>query len=275
MCPNCRAFIEPSDRVCPYCDVPIGPRVIDVRSPADIAGGLIPQARFVTMMILLVNLSLFAATVLYDMQAGRGDALSDIDGRTLFQFGAKWNPAILQGQWWRLITAGFLHGGLLHILMNSWALMDVGAHVEETYGSPRLMVFYLLATILGFFASAWWSNSLSVGASAGLFGMIGAMIAVGVRHNTSMGSEIRGLYIRWAIYGLLIGLLPGLRVDNAAHIGGLVGGFVCAYLAGEPPPPGGPPPLKERLWQYAAWGSLLLTAYAFVKMFLWMAYGQA
>jgi hypothetical protein len=74
---------------------------------------------------------------------------------------------------------------------------------------------------------------------------------------------------------LLIGLLPGLRVDNAAHIGGLVGGFVCAYFAGEPPPPGGVPPLKERLWQYAAWGSLLLTGYAFVKMFLWMAYGQA
>ena len=60
-----------------------------------------------------------------------------------------------------------------------------------------------------------------MGASAGLFGLIGAMIALGVTHRSAVGDAIRGLYVRWAIYGLLFGLLPGLHVDNAAHIGGL------------------------------------------------------
>src|SRR5262249_40430147 len=207
-------------------------------------------ARFVTVMILLINFGLYAATTLYSMQTmGNGSAVMDIDARTLFLFGAKFRRAIQMGQWWRLVTAGFLHGGLLHILMNSWALMDLGAQVEEIYGSARLLVFYFVATVCGFFASTFWSASLSVGASAGIFGLIGAMIALGVRHNTALGSAIRGLYIRWAIYGLLFGLLPGLQIDNAAHLGGLAGGFGMAYLSGEQGFPGAK---REKLWQAIA-----------------------
>jgi len=275
MCPNCRAFIDPSARVCPYCEVQLGARAIDVRSPADVAGGLIPHARFTTTMILVVNLALFAATVIADMNRGRGDSLMSVHGVTLFQFVAKWNEAILAGQYWRLITAGFLHGGLMHFIMNSWALMDLGAQVEELYGSARLLVFYFVATLFGFAASALWSNSLSVGASAGIFGLIGAMIAVGVRSNTPMGSAIRGAYIRYAIYGLLLGLLPGLAIDNAAHIGGLAGGFVTAYFAREPLRVLGPTPLRERIWNGVAGLCLLLTAFCFLRMFLMMsAYGR-
>lgn len=271
MCPNCRAFLEPSDRVCPYCDVQLGARAVDVRNPADIAGGLIPHARFTTTMILLVNVALFAATVIADMNRGRNDSIMSVHGLTLFHFGAKWNQALAAGQWWRLITAGFLHGGLMHFVMNSWALMDLGAQVEELYGSARLLVFYFVATFLGFFASALWSNSLSVGASAGIFGLIGAMIAMGVRHNTELGSAIRGAYIRYAIYGLLLGLLPGLAIDNAAHIGGLAGGFATAYLAREPMRLPGPTPRRERIWNGIAGVCLVLTAYCFIRMFLWMA----
>lgn len=269
MCPNCRAFIEPSTKTCPYCEVQLGQRIVDARSPSDIAGGLIPHARFTTSMILLVNGALFAATVVASMQAGNNSALFSVDGTTLLQFGAKVNRFIAGGQWWRLITAGFLHGGLMHILMNSWALMDLGAQVEELYGSARLLVFYFVATALGFLASAYWSSALSVGASAGVFGLIGAMIAVGLRHKTALGAAIRGMYVRWAVYGLLLGLIPGLRVDNAAHIGGLVGGFAVAYFAGEQPIPGGPLPLKERIWQGLAGVCLVLTAYCLLRMFLW------
>jgi rhomboid protease GluP len=268
MCPNCRAFIDASDKVCPYCEAPVGPRAIDVRSPSDVLGGLIPHARFTTVMILLVNTALFIATVIVSMQKGKDGAIYDIDGYTLFDFGAKLGRFILAGQWWRLVTAGFLHGGLLHILMNSWVLFDLGAQVEEIYGSARLLVFYFVATVFGFLASTLWNpNGLSVGASAGVFGLIGAMIALGVRSNTSMGSAIRGLYIRWAIYGLLFGLLPGLRVDNAAHIGGLVAGFAVAFLAQEQRDPMHP---REKVWKAAAGICLVLTAISFFQMFLWM-----
>src|SRR5713226_5201367 len=216
MCPNCRAFVTTSDRVCPYCEMKLGPRAIERRAPGEILGGLIPQARFTTVMILLINTALFLADYL-NPQAG------------LTRFGASLPAPYMQGQWWRLITAGFLHGGMMHILMNSWVLFDLGAQVEEVYGTSRLIVFYFVSTVGGFYLSTLFIQSVSVGASAGLFGLIGAMIALGVRHKTTLGASIRGLYVRWAVYGLLFGLLPGLHVDNAAHIGGLAAGFGAAY----------------------------------------------
>jgi len=267
MCPHCRAFITTSDRVCPYCDTPVGPRATDVRNPGAILGGFIPHARFATSMILLVNIGLFAATLLLSMKRGNGDALMNIDIRTLAQFGAKWGEAIALGQWWRLVTAGFLHGGLLHILMNSWVLFDLGAQVEEIYGAPRMVVLYLVSTIAGFGLSTLLSASISVGASAGIFGLIGAMIALGVRHRAHpAGSAIRGLYVRWAIYGLLLGFLPGFHIDNAAHIGGLAAGFAVAYLAGTPKLAD---TLMERFWRVAAYASVVLIAFCFLKMYLW------
>ncbi|MGD0201399.1 MAG: rhomboid family intramembrane serine protease [Bryobacteraceae bacterium] len=269
MCPHCRAFITSRDRVCPYCQGVVGPRAIDRRDPKAILGGFIPHARFTTSIILLINFGLFAATVLFSMRAGNGNALFDLDGRTLFQFGAKYRDAIVLGQWWRLVTAGFLHGGILHLLMNSWVLFDLGAQVEEIYGATRLLVIYFAATVGGFYLSMIWTPALSVGASAGILGLIGAMIALGVRHRAHpLGGAIRSLYIRWAVYGLALGLLPGLRVDNAAHIGGLAAGFVVAYAAGTPRLVGG---WGEHLWRILSYLCLALTALAFLSMYLWLA----
>ncbi|MCC6859903.1 MAG: rhomboid family intramembrane serine protease [Bryobacterales bacterium] len=268
MCPHCRAFITTSDRVCPYCDEKVGPRAVDRRNPGEILGGLIPHARFTTVVILTLNFGIYAATALYSMQAGNSGAFLDIDGRTLFDFGAKLREAVLLGQWWRLVTAGFLHGGLLHILMNSWVLYDLGSQVEEIYGSARFVVFYWCATVLGFLFSTFWSAGLSVGASAGLFGLIGAMIALGVKGEHPLGGAVRGHYIRWAVYLLLFGLLPGLRVDNAAHIGGLAAGFGAAYLAGMPRAARS---LGEKIWQAAAYACILATGFCFIQMYLWFS----
>ena len=74
----------------------------------------------------------------------------NLDVRTLIMFGAKWNMGLAQGEYWRLVTAGFLHGGLIHILMNSWVLFDLGAQVEEIYGSSRMLVIYFVSTVGGF-----------------------------------------------------------------------------------------------------------------------------
>lgn len=269
MCPHCRAFITVDDRVCPYCNEKVGARAIDVRRPGDILGGLIPHARFTTTMILLINFGLFAATLLYQ---GGGESFSfDVDGRTLYRFGAKYLgdgglPGILTGQWWRLVTAGFLHGGVMHIFMNSWALFDLGAQVEEIYGTSRLLAFYFVTTVCGFALSAWWSPALSIGASAGIFGLIGAMIALGVRHPTPMGSAIKSMYVRWAVYGILFGMLPGFRMDNAAHVGGLASGFGLAWIAGLPRIESA---FSERLWRFASYVCLGLTAWSFLQMFLW------
>ena len=265
MCPHCRAFITTRDRVCPYCNEAVAPRAAQDDSSGFVAG-LIPHARFNTIIILLINFGLYIATSIFSMRAGRGDAMN-LDSRTLVDFGAKFSPLIAMGQWWRLVTAGFLHGGLLHILMNSWVLFDLGASVEELYGPSRMLVIYFVANVGGFYLSALWAPGPSVGASAALFGLIGAMIAVGVRHRSALGDAVKGLYIRWAIYGLLFGLLPG--VDNAAHVGGLATGFVMAYIAGQPRRANSP---VEKLWQVAAWLAIAITLLCFLKMYLWMSH---
>ena len=269
MCPHCRAFITTKDRVCPYCNERVGPRAIDARSDAPIAGGFIPQARFTTMMILLINVGLYIATVLYSMRHGNSDAFMNLDLQTLYAFGGKFRPAIAEGQWWRLVTAGFLHGGLLHIGMNMWVLFDLGAQVEQVFGTARLLVIYFCANICGFYFSTMFSDALSVGASAALFGLIGAMLALGVRHRLSAaGSAIRSLYMRWVIYGLLFSLIPG--IDMAAHIGGLIAGFGVGYAAGSPRVRDS---LAERFWHAAAWFCILITAVCFLKWYLWFSHG--
>jgi rhomboid protease GluP len=269
MCPHCRAFITTDDRICPYCENVVGPKPIDRRAPAPIFGGLIPHARFITVMILLINFALYIAMTLRSMQAGNHEALSSLDIRTLFEFGAKSTRAIFAGQWWRLVTAGFLHGGIIHILMNSWVLFDVGAAAEEMYGTSRLIVIYFVSTITGFLVSAYWSPAISVGSSAPIMGLIGAMIALGMRSTTPIGSAIRGFYIRWAIFGLVLGLMPG--VDNAAHLGGIAGGFLVGYIAGVPKLVNN---FVEKFWRAACGVSLALTGYCFLQMFLWLLGSQ-
>ena len=266
MCPHCRAFITNKDRVCPYCHETVGSRSVSRADGDSLLAGFIPHARFTTTMILLLNAALYLATGVYSMSSGKGN-LFNIDIETLVQFGAKYAPFMTHyGQWWRLVTAGFLHGGLLHIGMNSWVLFDLGAQIEEVFGSPRLIAIYFFATVGGFLASVFWSPSVpSMGASAGIMGLIGAMIALGMTHRTALGSAIRGIYVRYAIYVLLFGLLPFFNVDNAAHLGGLAAGFVAAWLAGLPRQSAD---WREPFWKIASYICLALTALSFLKMYL-------
>jgi rhomboid protease GluP len=261
MCPHCRAFITTDDKVCPYCNNEVGRRAVEARAPADALGGLIPQARFTTILILLINTGLYVATLLYTSRTG-GEFAFDPSSQALFAFGAKYPAAIAAGQWWRLITAGFLHGGILHILMNSWVLFDLGASVEEAFGTARFLVIYFVSTITGYLGSFYFSPALSIGASAGIFGLIGAMIGFGIREGTSQGQAMKAFYIRWAVYGLIMGFIMPY-IDNYAHIGGLIGGFIIGYI-GAPSMPR--IRAMDKLWQVAAAFALIITGVAFMNV---------
>jgi rhomboid protease GluP len=114
--------------------------------------------------------------------------------------------------------------------------------------------------------SALWNPGVpSVGASAALFGLVGAMLAVTIRHRSAMGDAIRGVYMRYVIYMLLFSLLPG--IDMAAHIGGLIGGFATAYLAAGQRYTESP---VETAWRAGSWLCILITAFSFLKMYLWL-----
>ena len=258
MCPNCRAFITNSDKVCPYCNQQIGRRAVETRQPGAILGGLIPQAHFTTILILLINVGLFAATQMLSKSYG-GDTIA------LVALGAKYGPEIVQnGEWWRLVTAGFLHGNLLHIGMNSWALYSLGALTEHIYGTARFLVIYFVATVAGYYLSFVHAPlQVSIGASAGITGLIGAMIAWGVAHRSRIGSDIRNQFIQWVVYLVVIGMVPG--VDNAAHIGGFVGGFAAGWVAGTPVVSARE---REAMWRVLAAVAVIVTAYSFLMVYL-------
>jgi membrane associated rhomboid family serine protease len=260
MCPNCRAFITTSDRVCPYCGNQVGPRAIDRREPGALVGGLIPARHFTTFLILLVNLALFAAT------CWLSDSMNAINGRALWVLGAKLGPSIwIDHQYWRLVTAGFLHGSILHIAFNSYALFVLGSQVEEVFATPRFLVIYFVSTVGGFFLSARiHPGGLSIGASAGIMGLIGAMVAFGHASQSSVGRQIRNQYLGWLALNLVWGYLPGSDIDNYAHIGGFAGGFAVAWFAGTPRLAA---PARETIWRFAGGACVLATAWCFWLMY--------
>jgi rhomboid protease GluP len=271
MCPHCRAFITTKDRVCPYCNEKVGPRAVDRSDEGSVLGGLIPHARFVTVIILVINFGLYVATTIYSSKAG-GQIASNIDMQTLVFFGAKVPPGLLRrlmlgNQWWRLVTAGFLHGGLMHILMNSWSFMSLGPLVEEVFGASRMLVIYFCSTVSGYYLSYMMSNSVSIGASAAIFGLIGAMIAISIKEPARFG-HMRRTFVGWALFGVIyiFGNLFGMRIDNYAHFGGLAGGFAIAYLAGTPRIVAS---WSEKLWQISAGACIAITAASFLNMYLW------
>lgn len=263
MCPNCRAFITSDDRVCPYCDTQVGPRAVDVRA-AD-TFGLLPRANLTSVVFLVINVALFLMTLVIQTRLMNGQMSMDFNAQLLVLLGGKYAPLIQKnGEWWRLITAGFLHGGLLHVAINSYTMFDLVAEVEQFYGTSRVVIVYVFTTITGFLASTLFSpGSISVGASAACFGLIGVMLAVGLRDRTNpLTQAVRAYYRRWAIYGLVFSFMPGLRIDIAAHAGGLAGGFVLGLLVGLPGRPDSP---KEQVWKVCAGACVALVVYAFFK----------
>lgn len=146
---------------------------------------------------------------------------------TLVEFGAKYDPLIYQGEWWRFFTAIFLHIGLLHLIMNSIALFYLGVAVERIYGTSRFIAIYVIAGLFGSISSFAFNSQISAGASGAIFGCFGALLFFGVIH--------RKLFFRTMGVNLIVILVINLgfgfmvpMIDNSAHIGGLIGGFLAS-----------------------------------------------
>ena len=161
-----------------------------------------PETHVTTFIILFVNLGMFAAMLLLSQTMGRG-SLFGMDQAVGELFGAKVRYNILiEGQWWRLATAGFLHAGLVHFGMNSWVLFDLGAAAEYNFGTARYLVIYFVSNVVGFWASLYWTAGSSMGASAALCGLIGAMMAAAKRSGQNM---VWSFYMRWMIIMVVLG----------------------------------------------------------------------
>ncbi len=181
-----------------------------------------------TRVIFGANIAVFIAMVL-----ASGGA-KDFPGQVMLHFGANYGPRTLSGDWWRLLTYMFLHGGIMHIAFNMWCLWDLGALCESLYGRWTFAAIYLITGVSAGLASvAWNPGVLSVGASGAIFGLAGALIASFYLGEFSLPKiAIRGTLrslLVFAVFNLVFGgLFSG--IDNAAHIGGLVSGLILGAL---------------------------------------------
>lgn len=153
----------------------------------------------------------------------------------LVRFGALVPDLLRAGQWWRLVTPVFVHIGFPHLLINSLTLYFLGLYIEQLFGHWRMVVIYFVSAIAGNLCSAYWlAGSLAAGASTAIFGLFGAFLMLGESFRDNLA--IRQLSRQFLILVLLnVGtdlLVPG--IDLAGHIGGLVGGFLMAYVVGAP-----------------------------------------
>ncbi len=149
----------------------------------------------------------------------------------LVRFGAKVNILIAQGQYWRLLTACFLHIGLVHLLVNSYALWGIGQMLERRLGGGRFLALYLLSGVMGTALSFAGSRSLSAGASGAIFGLLGATIVYFATYRRQLGALGGSYLVRllgMASLNLAIGfILPG--IDYLGHIGGLLAGMALGW----------------------------------------------
>jgi rhomboid protease GluP len=162
--------------------------------------------------------------------------------QVLLHFGASSGAAtIIDGQFWRTATSAFVHIGFLHLMMNCYVLWDVGPLVEKLFGSRKFIVVYLLAALGASLSSLMFNPTVvSAGASGAIFGLFGALGAFFWRHRTQFPAGFLKLHGKilaiFILYGIVYGaIMQG--VDNAAHIGGLLSGFISA-LALMPAIPG-------------------------------------
>jgi rhomboid protease GluP len=212
-CPNCRRMIHSSEGACLYCTA-------ESSAPGlRLVGYLRYLPKSVAFGIIIVNFVLFVAMSLSANLTKQGSLLK-IDARTLFMFGAKFRNALVQGQYWRLVTAGFLHAGLLHLSLNDGMLLEIGNCVQAEFGRARIAVIYFVSIVAGFTASAAWSAILSVGSSRGLCGLAEAMIVVGLMKRSAIGTMIRRQYQVWLLLLFVWSFFPGSNIDSASNLGG-------------------------------------------------------
>lgn len=263
MCPHCRALVPRSARRCTEC----GESLRGVASPGltRVLSNLLPGISGATSLLVLVNGLLFLLMLMVPAPAGSEGAqgfqrLLGMDPGTLLRFGAGYGQlTFLYGEWWRLITPIFLHGGLLHIAMNTYALLQLGPLTEHTYGRDRFVVVYLLSGVGGFFASQIF-GTFTVGASASLSGLVGLLLVYAYRHHG--GTTFKQVMLQNAILLVLVSFAFPV-VDWRAHMGGLATGalFGLAVRPGSPRSGAG-----ERAWTVAAGACVLLVLVAFWQL---------
>jgi rhomboid protease GluP len=273
ICPNCGSLAGVGTSHCPQCGANLN---FSLAAASKSVSRFLPQTSPATYFIVALCGLLYALSYVLTVRTGGGAPsggifdIGGIAGPVLARLGASLPLPYNLAEPWRFVTAVFLHGSLLHIGFNLWVLMDIGPVIEELYGSARYFFVFMLTGAIGYVVSAT-AGQFSVGASGGLLGLIGLLLAVTTRRSSGSMLVLRKQLIWWLVYiGVLGFVFHG--TDNWAHGGGLVSGFALGKLLSDRRPVG---PSETRRAEAMGWIAGIAVAASFAMMLVSYFHGQS
>jgi rhomboid protease GluP len=224
ICPECGKLIGVGEEKCPFC----GAWRPGLYGWTPALQRLFGHRLDLITLIVGTCIALYVTSLVLDPgaifhPAGLFSFLSPSQ-RALYQLGMTGGVAWQQGWWWTVLTAIYLHGGVLHIFFNVMWIRNLGPSVTQVYGPARAFVLFSLAGAVGFVLSNWLTHSPSIGASGSIFGLLAALIVYGRKRG---GSAMTMQLWQWAIIMFAMGFVMS-GVNNFAHLGGFAGGWVTA-----------------------------------------------
>jgi membrane associated rhomboid family serine protease len=266
LCPACGTLVGSTATKCHQCGANM---TFSFAAASRSISRFMPQTSPVTYAMLAICSVMYALSFIITMKFSGGEGaggglmgLGGISGLVADRLGASLPMSGVPGdigQPWRLVTAIFLHGSLIHIGFNMWVLMDIGPMVEELYGSARYLFLFVATGITGYLVSSYFDHT-SVGASGSLLGLVGVLLAATTGRRSMAAQALRSALIRWLIYIAVLGYLTRGITDNYAHAGGLAAG----YLLGRLMPDRTPADLRERrLAEILGWAAGIAVAVSF------------
>ena len=235
LCPSCGMLVGVNDAQCLGCGR-ARPGLFGLTALLRLSGLddlFVPIVMWGCGALYLASLAMDPGSI-----GGGGLSMMSPGNESLFVLGASGAlPVFGYGRWWTVLSASWLHGSVLHIVFNMMSVRNLGPAVSEFYGGARAVIIYFVAGAAGFLASSFagayltflpdrlQGGSFTVGASAGVFGLLGAVLHYGRRGGSV---HLRELATRWIVINLVLGFSIA-RIDNWAHLGGLAGGYLMSF----------------------------------------------
>ena len=264
ICPACGSLVGISATRCHVCGTSL--RFSLAAFSKKFSGVFGEHEAPVTTALLIANILMLGVSWMALVAAGGGKGLSilwGLSGVSQFRLGMSipLPYLLLTNEWWRVVTAMFLHGGLIHIGFNMMALLQFGPAIEELYGSARYLFIYVFTGAFGFLVSSRFGN-FSLGASGALLGLVGVMLAVTTKRGGSPMRELRSRLVSSVVILFALGFM-GMGMDNYAHGAGLAAGFILGKFFADRQPAN----VNERRRAYAlGWLAGLIVIASFVLM---------
>jgi len=232
LCPNCGLLISVSEQACPYCGLK-APGARWRRLPVF---NLLADPVVLVKAVIGVNIGMFALSLLLDprtmaLALNPLGLLSPSDASLMVLGATGTIPIDNYHRWWTLVSAGYLHGGLLHIFFNMAAFHNLAPLLTREFGTSRFVIIYTLGGVFGFWVSYLAGVSLTIGASAGICGLVGAALYYGKSRGGSYGTALYKQVGMWVVLMAVFGfVVPG--INNWGHGGGIISGALLGYLMG-------------------------------------------